>query len=192
MLDSIISFDRNLFLALNGNHSPLLDTIMFVVADRFVWIPVYLFLAFILYRKFGNQALFMILFAAILITLSDQGSVLMKDIFQRLRPCHDSSLALMVHTVGGRCGGQYGFVSSHAANTMALFTYLFIFTRNSSKILTWSLAFWVLLIGYCRIYLGVHYPADIIGGWVVGIVAAVLTYIIYRSIFSSPVITMNK
>ncbi len=128
----------------------------------------------------------MVLFAALLILLSDQGSVLMKNSFERMRPCHDESLSFLVHTIKNKCGGKYGFVSSHAANTMAIFTYLMMITRNSNTTITGVLAAWVLLIGYCRVYMGVHFPADIVGGWIIGIIAAGITYVIYRLIFDSP------
>jgi len=186
MLETLVNFDRSLFLFINSMNSEFMDSVMWWIADRFFWIPLYLGLAVFLVRKYGKQGYYMILFAALLIILSDQGSVLIKNIFERLRPCQDESLSFMVHTVRNRCGGMYGFVSSHAANTMGLFTYLMLITRNSNKWVTYITATWVLLIGYCRIYLGVHFPADVFGGWMVGIMSAGITYIIYRFIFDSP------
>jgi hypothetical protein len=79
MYESLVDFDRNLFLALNSMHSPVMDSIMWWVTDKFIWIPFYAFLAYFLWKKFGNQAVFMVLFAAVLVTLSDQGSVLLKN-----------------------------------------------------------------------------------------------------------------
>jgi undecaprenyl-diphosphatase len=128
----------------------------------------------------------MIVFTILLILISDQTSVFIKNFFERERPCHNETLAFLIHVVNNKCGGKYGFVSSHAANTMALFTYLYLIARNENKWVTWVTGIWVILVGYCRIYLGVHYPADIAGGWMVGIGAAILTYIIYRLIFDSP------
>jgi undecaprenyl-diphosphatase len=186
MIETLVNFDRNLFLILNGMHSTFMDAFMWWVADRFIWIPLYVMLAVFLVRKFGNQGYFMILFAALLIIISDQGSVLLKNSFERLRPCHDESLSFLVHTINDKCGGQFGFVSSHAANTMALFTYLLLLARNSSKWITGITAVWVVLVGYCRVYMGVHFPADIFGGWIIGVLAAGVTYIIYRLVFDSP------
>jgi len=186
MYEALVSFDRNLFLAMNGPMGSTMDWLMAWAADRFIWIPFYVFLATLLFRKYGMQALYMTLFAGVLILLSDQGSVLLKNGFMRLRPCHDDSLSIMVHTVGGYCGGKYGFVSSHAANTMGLFIYILLMLRSSNRWLLGGMICWVLLIGYCRIYLGAHFPADIIGGWIVGVFAALLTYGAYRSIFPSP------
>ncbi|MBL7914006.1 MAG: undecaprenyl pyrophosphate phosphatase [Bacteroidetes bacterium ADurb.Bin397] len=186
MFETLVNFDRSLFLAINGWNAPFADQIMWWVADRFIWIPLYLITAIYLYRRFGTNSIYMMLFAVLLIVLSDQGSVLIKNNVERFRPCHDESLSFLVHTVNNKCGGQFGFVSSHAANTMALFTYILLLTRNSSKLLTGILGGWVVLIGYCRIYLGVHFPADVIGGWIIGILAAGITYVIYRLKFDSP------
>lgn len=192
MYESLVNFDRNLFMALNSLHSPLMDTVMWWVADRFIWIPFYILLAYFLYRKFGQQAIIMILFASVLILLSDQISVMIKNIFERERPCHDPIISLMVHTVNNKCGGKFGFVSSHAANTMAVFTYLLLLTRNVNRYVTFVTGLWVLLVGYCRIYLGVHYPADIFGGWMIGIFAAVVTYLLYRLVSNSPIVDMKQ
>lgn len=187
MYEALVDFDRNLFLALNSMHTPFMDAVMWWITDRFIWIPLYVFLAWFLYKKFGNQSFFMVLFAAILITLSDQGSVMLKNFFERERPCHDEFISILVHTVNNKCGGKYGFVSSHASNTMAVFTYLLLLTRRSiSKGVMLGVGFWVVLVGYSRIYLGVHFPADIIGGWLIGMAAAFVTYIIYRLVFTSP------
>ncbi len=186
MMETLVNFDRSLFLIINSMNSEFMDSVMWWVADRFFWLPLYVILAVFLVRKFGKQGFVMILFAAVLVILSDQGSVLVKNTFERLRPCKDESLSFLVHTVRNRCGGLYGFVSSHAANTMALFTYILLITRNSNKWVTYTTGCWVLLIGYCRVYLGVHFPADIIGGWMIGIIAAGITYMIYRLMFDSP------
>jgi undecaprenyl-diphosphatase len=187
MYEALVDFDRNLFLALNSMHSPMMDSVMWWITGRFIWIPLYAFMAYFLYRKFGNQALFMVLFGAILITLSDQGSVMLKNFFERERPCHDEFISLLVHTVNNKCGGKFGFVSSHASNTMAVFAYLMLLTRHSfSRKLMVAIGFWVLIVSYSRIYLGVHFPADIIGGWLVGILAGFITYVIYRLVFASP------
>ncbi len=192
MIETLVNFDRDLFLALNGMNSPFMDTVMFWVAGKFTWIPLYILLAGFLIKKFQMQSLYMILFVILLIVASDQGSVLLKNTFERLRPCHDESLSFLVHTVQNKCGGKFGFVSSHAANTMALFTYILLLVRNSNRWITGIMLVWVLLVGYCRIYMGVHFPADILGGWILGIFAAGFTYLIYRLVFDSPLKHFRK
>lgn len=192
MIETLVNLDRNLFLFINSLHNDFMDVVMWWVADRFFWIPLYAILAVLLVRRFGRQGYFMMLFAVVLIILSDQGSVMMKNFFERHRPCHDESLSFLVHTVNNKCGGKYGFVSSHAANTMAVFTYILVLGRNYYPTITAITGFWVLLVGYCRVYMGVHFPADIIGGWIIGIIAAGLTYIVYRLMFDSPMSHVKK
>lgn len=192
MIETLVNLDRNLFLFINSMHNDFMDVVMWWVADRFFWIPLYAILAVLLVRRFGRQGYFMMLFAVVLIILSDQGSVMMKNFFERQRPCHDETLSFLVHTVNNKCGGKYGFVSSHAANTMAVFTYILVLGRNYYPTITAITGFWVLLVGYCRVYMGVHFPADIIGGWIIGIIAAGLTYIVYRLMFDSPMAHVKK
>lgn len=182
MLETLINIDHGIFQAINGLHNDLLDTIMWWATDKYIWAPLYLALAIFLYRKYGRLGLMMILFAGVLILLSDQSSVLIKDMVQRLRPCHNDTLTFDVHLVNNRCGGLYGFVSSHAANTMALVVYLMLLTKRKFKWLNRSMFFYVMLVSYSRIYMGNHYPADVICGWLVGIVAAFITYYLYRSV----------
>jgi undecaprenyl-diphosphatase len=178
-MDTLINFDRDLFLLINGLYSDVTDFAMWWISKKITWIPLYVFLAWFLFKKFGKQGIYLILFSVVLITLSDQGSVFIKNTVMRLRPCHDDSLAFLVHSVNGKCGGQFGFVSSHAANVMALFTYIVIITRNKYPYLTRMMMAFVMLVSYSRIYLGVHFPADIVGGWLVGILSAIITLGIY-------------
>jgi len=161
LLDFLDHIDRTLFLFLNGLHSPFWDQVMWWISDRFIWLP---------------QVIVILLLTALLITMSDQGSVhLFKEVFKRLRPCHNPGISHLVHIVRGHCGGQYGFVSSHAANSFAVASYSLLLIRN--RYYTISIIFWALLVSYSRTYLGVHYPGDILGGAILGIV---LGYIIYR------------
>jgi undecaprenyl-diphosphatase len=182
MFETLVNIDRGLFKAINSLHNNFFDQVMWWATDKFIWIPLYLLLAVFLFRKFGRLGLFMILFAALLITLSDQGSVVIKELVQRERPCHEATLAFDVHLVKERCGGLYGFVSSHAANTMALVMYLFLLTKGRVKWLNRIMIAYVLLVSYSRVYMGNHYPADIVGGWIIGIFAALITYYLYRSV----------
>jgi undecaprenyl-diphosphatase len=116
MIDWLINVDRNLFLILNGLNNGFFDLIMFWVSDKLIWIPLYLFFLFLFIKKYKINTLWILLAVAILITCSDQSSVLIKNLMQRFRPCHDPILQMQVHTVYGKCGGKYSFPSSHATN----------------------------------------------------------------------------
>jgi len=159
--------DQQLFLFLNSLHSSFWDTVMHAISGRVIWAPLYL--AILLYLSFRYKRKFLIIipFIILAVTLADQVSVqLFKNIFLRLRPCHEPSLAGMVHLVNGECGGLYGFVSSHASNSfnVALLSLMLIKRRWY----TISIITWASVIGYSRIYLGVHYPGDVVFGAMVG------------------------
>ncbi|MDX9929252.1 MAG: phosphatase PAP2 family protein [Bacteroidales bacterium] len=171
--------DRNLFLFLNGINSPFWDEVMWIISAKATWIPLYLFILWLFVRNHGRKTVVIILFVAAAITLSDQLSVhAFKDVFQRLRPCHEPDLEGLVHIVRGKCGGRYGFVSSHAANSfsIALFALLLLKRRWLSILLV----SWALVVSYSRIYLGVHYPGDILGGAMLGSLTGWLLWYAYR------------
>lgn len=180
MLQSLIELDQQLFLWLNGLHADWLDPIMLAITGRNIWIPLYAVILFLVIRKLKWQSWSMILGFALLITLADQAaSGLFKPFFERLRPCYEPAIQEMVHLVK-YCGGQYGFASSHASNTFALAFFLFFIYRN---IYTKWMIVWAVLVSYSRIYVGVHYPGDIIMGAILGVIAAIITYLLYKRIF---------
>jgi undecaprenyl-diphosphatase len=153
---------------------------MYWVSDKFFWIPLYLFLFFLAYKQVGKRIWLLAISAALLILLSDQISVhAFKNVFLRLRPCHDLLLQSKVHLLNGYCGGTYGFVSSHAANTFALAMFLSLFFQGRIKYFGILIFSWAALNAYSRIYGGVHYPADVIAGAILGMGVGIAVFKIY-------------
>lgn len=169
MIDLIKDIDKSIFIFLNGINSPFFDWIMFRISDGWTWIPVFALLLYATIKKYKIKTLWIFIFIAALITLTDQASVqLFKNIFLRYRPCHNIELQGIVHTVYGKCGGKYGFVSSHASNYFGLASFFIIILNIKRNIFNYLIIFWAIIIGYSRIYLGVHYPADVFCGAILG------------------------
>ncbi|MBN1651804.1 MAG: phosphatase PAP2 family protein [Bacteroidales bacterium] len=180
MLDFLIDLDKQAFLFLNGCHSNAFDFMMWWFSDKMVWIPFYLYLAYKIVRKYGWESIAILLSIAILIALSDQISVVIKESVARFRPSHDPVIEEYVRTLRGYRGGNYGFVSSHAANSFALVVFLYHFLKLKHTFLGPVLILWAFLVSYSRIYLGVHYPGDIIGGALLGMVLAWILVHLYQ------------
>ncbi|HPA86212.1 MAG TPA: phosphatase PAP2 family protein [Bacteroidales bacterium] len=174
----IEQLDRQLLLILNSANSPFWDDVMFFVSMKLVWIPLYLAILIYLAREYRKSFLLLVLCLILSVVLADQLSNLIKDLTARPRPSHETSIQGLVHTVNGYVGGAFGFVSSHAANSfnVALFSLLLIRRK-------WYSAFillWAATVSYSRIYLGVHYPGDIICGAVLGILTGWVSYSLFR------------
>jgi len=179
IIDYLIQVDTNLFLFLNNQHNEFFDVIMSNISKKMIWLPLYIFVAFLLIKKYKLKiGLILLLFFGLLITLSDQTSVhLFKNVFQRLRPCHNPEIQEFVHYLK-LSGSHYGFVSSHACNAFAFASLSLLLLEN--KLYTIFIIIWALLVSYSRIYLGVHYPGDILGGALLGIFLSILIYIIIK------------
>lgn len=172
LIEQIKSWDTSLFLYLNGKHNAFFDLIMSWASSRTVWIPFYVLLLFLIIREYNKKTWIILAGVAVMITLSDQLSVqLFKDVFLRYRPCYNLVIKDMVH-MNTHSGGLYGFVSSHAANSFAIAAYFSVLLRKRYPYFPILMFFWATLISYSRIYNGVHYPADVVVGALLGMVIA--------------------
>ena len=194
-MDYLIHIDQQWLLAINGWHSEWADMLMWYISKSTTWLPLYALLVGLIVYRFGilspslcregrrGSSLLRVLIIlagfAVAVGVSDfVSSGIIKPWVCRLRPTHEPELAGLIHLVNGYTGGLYGFVSSHAANTMACSLLFALLYRN--KYATVGLMLWVALNCYSRMYLGVHYPADIIGGLAIGALMATLTYVMVR------------
>ncbi len=169
--------DTQAFLFLNGFHCHFWDTFMFLYSGRFIWIPLYAAFLYVMFRNHPwRSCVACLLTIALLVVLCDQtSSGLLKPLVGRLRPANpESPIAPLVHVVNGYRGGRYGFPSSHSANCWGLTFFALYLVRNRK--LTMLLVPWALVMTYSRIYLGVHYPGDLLVGFVIGFIMATLCY----------------
>jgi undecaprenyl-diphosphatase len=180
-LEYLQLLDIKILLFINGMNNQFLDGFMYYVSQVWSWIPLYMLLAYLLYKQFGKRSIIIIIMALLVITICDQvASNLIKNAVQRLRPSHEPMLNGFLHYVRNYRGGPFGFVSSHAANSFGLAAFIFNFFERKQKWASYLLIFVSCLISYSRIYLGVHYPSDVIAGAIVGILIGISFYFIYN------------
>lgn len=184
MIDFLNDLDKQVFLFLNGIHNGMFDFIMWWFSDKLIWVPFYLYLIYKIVRQYGWESIAILLSVAILVALSDQISSVIKENVARFRPSHDPVLEEHVHTLRGYLGGSYGFVSSHAANSFALVYFLYKFLKLDNTFLGPILILWAFLVSYSRIYIGVHYPGDIIGGAFLGLALSWIVVHLYQFVFT--------
>ena len=175
MLTWLQEADTSLFLWLNGLHHPTMDVIMEWITYKQHWYPFYALLLGWLIYKDKKQAIWPIATIILSIIAADQiCSSLLKPLVARPRPCYEPAIQELVHLTGG-CGGNYGFASSHAANSFALVVVLFFFFQKTNNFIVF-LFIWAISVSYSRIYVGVHYPLDILAGAGIGTLTATLIY----------------
>ena len=168
MLESILEKDEAIFLFLNSLGSERWDQFWLIVTHEYTFVPLYGMLLFLIYRKYGlKPLLMMVLVIAAMITFTDQMTNVFKDSFMRPRPCRVEDLMDQIRFIAVRCG-KYGFFSGHSSNSMAAAIFGGLVLRPYFKGLTYYLVFWSFIVAYSRIYVGVHYPLDILCGLVFG------------------------
>lgn len=167
MMKELIELDYQLLIFLNNLGNTYFDAFWLSVSKTWIWVPLYIILAYFLYKNFGLRSLiFILIFIALGVTISDQISGIFKHSTQRLRPCHNPNLEGLIREVA--CGGKFSFYSAHASNTFFLALFMFQMLRKNLPLLCFLLIFWAIMVSYSRIYLGVHFPSDVLTGSILG------------------------
>ncbi len=180
MFEYLELLDRQLLLAINSWHTPLLDIAMFYVSQIWVFAPLFAYWLYMVYRRYGSRKLWILLsFLGLLILLTDQTSNITKHAIKRYRPTHNLEIQAQVHTVNDYKGGTYGFFSGHSTNSFGIAMLLFLIFSKETLAFRYGFFLWAAVTAYSRIYLGVHYPSDIFVGFIVGLFWG---YIVYRLI----------
>lgn len=176
MIEQLLNYDTQLFLFLNNLGSQTWDTLWLVITHEATFVPMYAFLLYLLHKKFGTKALLMfVILIAVMITFTDQITNVFKRGFARPRPCGNLEIVDQLRFIAIRCG-KYGFFSGHSSNSMAAAIFAGLTLRPYYKNLIFILLFWSAVVAYSRIYVGVHYPLDIICGLTFGAITGFAFY----------------
>ena len=184
MFETLIKKDIELLIYLNNLGTTQWDGFWLFITDKFSAIPLYILLLYGLFQKFGiKKTLAILFFIVILIGITDQTSNLFKYGFERLRPCYNESVKDLIRLVKASCGGKFSYFSAHAANSMAIAVFFSLLLKSLSKYWALLLIFWAILVAYSRIYVGVHFPLDIVSGMFFGVIYALAIYFLMLAVF---------
>ena len=185
MFEKLIQADQELLLFLNGLHSPFFDALFYAMTHFWFWLPLLALLLWVMWKHYRKQLALIVAFFALSIVISDQVSVFIKDRVQRPRPSHAIEIKDQLHLYQYKNGdiyrgGKYGFVSSHAANSFGVMVLFLYFFKPVKRRFLWIFPTWAVLFCYTRVYLGVHYPSDIVCGALVGTISGLFSLWLYR------------
>lgn len=181
MLERIKEIDIELLIYLNNLGSENWDGFWLFMTYTITSVPVYLFVLYLVYRYFGLKKLvFTLLVVILVIAISDQLANVFKYGFERLRPCHNEDLKNLIRLVKSSCGGRFSFFSAHASTSLSVAVFFSLILRKSLKYFPYFLILWAILVGYSRIYIGVHFPADVLFGFLIGIINGTLMYKVWK------------
>lgn len=177
MLDQLLQYDSELFLYLNNLGTPPWDGFWLAYTSKINWIPLYALLLYFIYKQWGrNTFLITVSLVALMILFTDQITNLFKYGFERPRPCHVDAFMNKMRVVREGCGGRFGFFSGHASNSMAAAIFAGLMLRQRFKYLIYLMIVWSMVMGYSRIYVGVHYPLDVLCGLLFGAFSGLMFY----------------
>lgn len=177
MLNQLLEYDKELFLFLNNLGTPTWDGFWLFYTTKINWIPFYALLLYLIYKNVSKKAfLVTVLMVALMVAFTDQVTNLFKHGFERLRPCYTAGVKDVMRLVKSSCGGKFGYFSGHASNSMSVAVFVGLLLRQHYKYLVFVLIFWSAMMAYSRIYVGVHFPLDVMSGMMFGAISGFLFY----------------
>ncbi len=180
-METISTIDSDLFLFLNGLHADWMDKVMIAITQMWVWVPLYLLLIYWVVKQYGKRCWWVFLAVVLVIFCTDQlASHVCKPLFHRLRPCYNTDFQDLIYLPKGMAGGEYGFVSSHAANTFGLAAFLTPVLKRFNPWTAIVLFLWAIISSYSRIYIGYHYPGDILCGAILGVLIGLILWKVFQ------------
>lgn len=183
MIHHLLQKDKELFLYLNSLGSPDWDFLWLFITNKWAALPLYTMLLLLCFKVFKTKDVFLgLIVVALLITATDQTANLFKYGFERMRPCHDPEIEHLVRLVKPSCGGKFGYFSAHAANAFAVASFFTFLLKGHFKWLPWVLFIWGSAVAYSRVYVGVHFPLDIVTGAFIGLLFGCLFGFLYQKL----------